>query len=233
MSTTMTTTMDRERDEDVLPTAERPRQNRLRELRRARGLTQAQVASALGKSEQSVARWEKGGHGIPWKYEQPLANLFDLASPDELYREPDPIRRVPVVRVAASGEWTPPRPEDEALEWAVMERVPDLDGVALRAVRLADRSLDRRSIGPGSTLFYVPLEEERVRAVRDGALYVVLRQRGGREECVVRVATEAPDGARWFVPDSTTPTYDALPQTGTVAEPIVVLGRVVFMHARP
>ncbi len=48
----------------------------VRFLRKTMDMTQAELANALGKTSQSVARWEKGSHDIPGSAEKLLRAIF-------------------------------------------------------------------------------------------------------------------------------------------------------------
>jgi len=69
--------------------------NRIRHFREQRGLTQAELAGALGMHEHSVIRWEKGYTSIPLETLKRLARFF-LVAPDELAPDMVPdLLRVP------------------------------------------------------------------------------------------------------------------------------------------
>lgn len=59
-----------------------PMANRIRELRKARGLTQVELASALGVNEITVIRWERGHTEIPNEARERLACFFTIAIND-------------------------------------------------------------------------------------------------------------------------------------------------------
>jgi transcriptional regulator with XRE-family HTH domain len=56
--------------------------NRIRHFREQRGLTQAELAAALGMHEHSVIRWEKGYTTIPLETLKRLAGFFHVAVDD-------------------------------------------------------------------------------------------------------------------------------------------------------
>lgn len=56
----------------------------VRFLRKTMDLSQAELAEELGKTSQSVARWEKGMHDIPGSAEKLLRAIFIARSADDL-----------------------------------------------------------------------------------------------------------------------------------------------------
>lgn len=55
----------------------------IRFLRRTMDLSQAELGEAVGKTNQSVARWEKGESGIPATAEKLLRAIFIARLPDD------------------------------------------------------------------------------------------------------------------------------------------------------
>lgn len=210
----------------------RHRPNRIRQLRRVARLTQSELAGLVGVDVQTVGRWERQEVAILEKHWDRLAEVLNTTVTG-LFTEPDPIRHVPVTGAVASGVWHPGTRPADGSDWAVMPRDSDFDTWPLFAVRVEDGALEHRLIGRGSLLFYVPFEEERRCGIRNGVLYVVERRRAAGVERTARLAMETPDGARWFVPDAASPAYEAFPQMGGPDEAVVVLGRVVFIQAKP
>lgn len=57
-------------------------QNRLRELRLERGLTQAELAREVGVNHSRVSRWERTeGHAIPDRIKAHLAEILQVSVP--------------------------------------------------------------------------------------------------------------------------------------------------------
>jgi transcriptional regulator with XRE-family HTH domain len=52
--------------------------NYLREKRTQKGLTQAEVASALGYRSQFIANFERGASSPPWKALRKLVRLYEI-----------------------------------------------------------------------------------------------------------------------------------------------------------
>ncbi len=81
--------------------------NRLREARKAKGLTQKQVAETIGLSQGSYSTWENGHTKIDARSLHRLAEIFDVTSDYLLGIESNyktkPFIRVPVVGMVAAG----------------------------------------------------------------------------------------------------------------------------------
>lgn len=59
-----------------------PMANRVRELRKARGLTQLELATALGVNEITIVRWERGYSDLPRDTLHRIACFFQVAPSD-------------------------------------------------------------------------------------------------------------------------------------------------------
>ena len=57
--------------------------NNLKQLRKAKRLTQEQLADAIGATKRQVGAWERGENELPMDYADTIATLFDC-SLDEL-----------------------------------------------------------------------------------------------------------------------------------------------------
>ena len=58
------------------------RANRIRQFRKARGLTQVEFAAALDVNEATVVRWERGYTALPESVLDRLASFFHVAPTD-------------------------------------------------------------------------------------------------------------------------------------------------------
>lgn len=56
-------------------------QNRIREIREQRGLSQTKLALMLGVHPASVSRWESGKQGVPDVMKQHLAEVLRVSVP--------------------------------------------------------------------------------------------------------------------------------------------------------
>ena len=57
--------------------------NNLRSLRKAKHLTQEQLASSVGASKRQIGAWERGENELPMDYADSIANVLDCTI-DEL-----------------------------------------------------------------------------------------------------------------------------------------------------
>lgn len=63
---------------------------RLKELREARGMSQAELASYLDVAQQTVASWEKDKSSPNYELLDRLANYFNVTTDELLDRNPSP-----------------------------------------------------------------------------------------------------------------------------------------------
>lgn len=56
-------------------------QNRLRELRLDKGLTQASIAKGFGVTQQAISLYEKGEHELKLETLKKMADFFDVSVP--------------------------------------------------------------------------------------------------------------------------------------------------------
>lgn len=54
-------------------------ENRLRELRKKKGMTQDQLAQAVGATKRQIGAWERGENELPMDYADAIAELFDCS----------------------------------------------------------------------------------------------------------------------------------------------------------
>jgi transcriptional regulator with XRE-family HTH domain len=134
---------------------------RLREARRRKKLTQAQIAAALKVSQSAIAQWESG-RSVPsadrgTKIEQLLGVPFAVAEPDELYSIRAPLRTrtsLPVIGLPAPGDseriLIDNKPHGEVLA------PPQLEGIAgARAVYVRGSRMEPRYY-PGEIVYLHP-----------------------------------------------------------------------------
>lgn len=55
------------------------RENRIRRLRKAQGLTTTDLGSLCGVHENTVRRWESGTTGVPDKHKMRLSQIFGVS----------------------------------------------------------------------------------------------------------------------------------------------------------
>lgn len=73
-----------------MPKARRPPQNRLSDLRSARGWTQGQLAAKVGVTPSTVSRWEARLSAIDDNVKDQLASILDVTTAQLMCWEPLP-----------------------------------------------------------------------------------------------------------------------------------------------
>lgn len=89
---------------------------RLREVRKAKGVTLKQVAEELSVSYPSVARWEKGGSEPPLEYLLYAVRELGAASIDWLFTGEDETGQAPPFRVAENQSESAPAHQVQTFE---------------------------------------------------------------------------------------------------------------------
>lgn len=81
--------------------------NKLKEFRKARGMTQAELGAFLGFSQQTIASWERGRTDIPTETLAKIAGMFGISTDELLGIEPPPKApkgvRIPVLGSIVAG----------------------------------------------------------------------------------------------------------------------------------
>jgi len=77
--------------------------NNIRNLRKSRGLTQEQVASAIGISRESLGYFETN-RPVPVKYLQPFADLFNIDIEQLLEENPQELDLITSFRSLEKGK---------------------------------------------------------------------------------------------------------------------------------
>ena len=68
--------------------------NRVRELRRAQGITQAELARIIGVAQNTLSYWEQGKYDIDTDSLQRIADFFECSVDYLLYRSDEPISTI-------------------------------------------------------------------------------------------------------------------------------------------
>ena len=91
-------------------------ENRIKELRKKRGLSQEQLGDAIGSHFTTIAKLEKGEQRLSLEYMYPIAEALGchardlIPGPETDYHEP----LVPVVGEIEKDRWMPPKEDNEA-----------------------------------------------------------------------------------------------------------------------
>lgn len=204
-----------------------PPPNRLAYLRKKRGLTQEQLAAALGVKVNSVTKWENRHTGINGKRQRQLSALLEI-DPASLFGE-GPIQRKVVVEYAAEAGVFVDRPQlDDDEQWTtLLIEDADTEGRPLTAAEVRDDHASRR-YPKGSIVFVMPIYADG-NIVRHGARYLVERETRQGVECSIR-RLENSGGEDWYVAEH--PAIAGFRARGEADERITVTGRIVHAHVK-
>ena len=197
--------------------------NNLKIARKAKGLTQVEVANAIGLTQSGYSFWENGKAKIDQDQLLKLAQLFDVSTDYLLGKETAPASkavRVPVLGDVAAG--IPIEAVENIIGWE--EISDDLAATGeFFALRVKGSSMEPR-IKEGDVVIVRRQEDANT---GDTAVVIV----NGDSATVKRIKKE-PDGSLWLLPNN--PAYD--PQHFSPAEiiekPVSILGKVVELRGK-
>lgn len=203
-------------------------ENRIKELREERQLTQTQLGELIGVGWQSVSRWENGGNIDTDRISQ-LASVFDV-KPIEIFKKSpvgEAVRIVSVRGFVQAGQWA------ENFEWppdrwydAPIPYDPTFRGVRLHGAETRGPSMDR--VYPeGTVLIFTEFAQEG--RLEIGKRYIVARDRGGERETTVKTLWRDDTGSFWLLPESSDPRFqEPIPlDPGESDYTVEIVGRVV------
>lgn len=205
---------------------------RLKELRESRGMTQQQVADALGIH---LTNYNKLENEIT---EMKVSRLDDLAKilhcdPVDLISNAGRIRVVHVCQHVEAGYWAESNqwPESDWYEVAVPDD-PEWRGLTLYGAETRGPSMNRR-YPEGTALVYTDVIETG-ESPQPGKRYIVEIERpDGLREATVKTLWRDETGAYWLLPDSSDPRYQTPIQLGGAeGEVIRIVGRVRYSVQR-
>lgn len=184
---------------------------RIKALRKSASLTQTEFAEAIGVSQGTVSRWEKGVDP-DFEHLQKLADFADepvdlFASPEA--RFPEGFQRIAVVGEVQAGEWR------EALEWdesrhelLFMHEDERFKGIPRFALKVAGPSMNQ--IYPEGSLVVCVRFMELDRDPQDGEKVIVYqRDKQGLFEATIKQYVEDESGQIYLWPRSNHPDYQA------------------------
>ena len=198
--------------------------NRLREARKARGLTQVEVADHIGLTQGSYSYWEKGKVKLDPNSLTKLADLFGVSVDYLLGKDENiaPARsvKIPVLGDVAAG--IPIEAVQDVVDYeeidAAMAATGDFFGLRIKGASMEPR------IREGDVVIVRHQEDA---DTGDTAVVLV----NGDSATVKRIKKE-PDGGLWLLPNN--PAYD--PQHFSPAEvaetPVRIIGRVVELRGK-
>lgn len=188
----------------------RPTPNRIREVRKQRGMTMQELGEKAGMHYTTVAKIERSQRGLKLNYLAAIAAALGVKPIDLIGGAPDvmPIRMVPLVGKIAAGNWS------EAIEDPIGTVPAPVGGPNAFALRPDGDSMDL-IVGPDSYIVVDPDEFE----LRDGKVYAM--KNGDGETTFKRFRAEPPR----LEPCSSNPEHKPIPFG---REPLTTIGRVVW-----
>ncbi|MFN3833757.1 MAG: helix-turn-helix domain-containing protein [Allorhizobium sp.] len=205
---------------------------RLKELREARGLTQQQVADAMGIHLTNYNRLENGVTELNLSKMKALAGILHC-EPAELIFNPGHIRVVKVQQHVQAGVWAESNvwPEDDWYEVAV----PDDEqwrSLSLYGAETRGPSMNKR-YPEGSALIYTSMMDTGEKP-QIGKRYIIEIERpDGLREATVKTLWRDDSGVYWLLPESTDPRHQApIALNGSDGDLIRIVGRVIYSVQR-
>jgi len=200
---------------------------RLKEIRKSRGMTQADVASALGLDLGNYNKLENGRTDLTVSRMEQLAKILQC-EPVDFISNPSNLRTVQVRQNVEAGAW------NESLEWDESDwydvTIPDdplyrsykLYGAETHGPSMNKRYADK------SALIYTSIIETGERP-QVGKRYIVETEHAdGQREATVKTLWRDDAGEMWLIPESTDPRHQQpIPLHGHDGNNVRIVGRVV------
>lgn len=207
--------------------------NRVRELREARGWSQADLAEKIDVHWQTIHRIEKSKTRIMEKRERAIAEVFGVA-PDDLYVKDSPggFRTVRVQQHVQAGYYAESNlwPDDEGYD-VVVPADEELQPFKLYGTEVRGPSMNRL-YPEGTVLVYTSAFETLDKPVV-GKRYIVERERlDGLREATVKTLQTDDEGNYWLVPESADPRFTAIPVDNPNGDTVRIVGRVRYSVRR-
>lgn len=193
---------------------------RLRELRRASGLTQTELAKLLGISQGAVTNWEKGKTFPDFLNQRKLADIYEISLDELLGREiPERSRKIPVLGRVQAG--VPVEAIEEILDY---EDIP---------ANMAKRGEHFGLLVRGDSMYPYIAEGDTVIVHRQddcesGDIAVVLV---GGSDATVKKVRKSPDGIT-LIPINAAYEYRTFTNSEIIGLPVTILGKVVELRRR-
>jgi len=189
---------------------DRPTPNRIREVRKERGMTLEELGEKAGMHYTTVAKLEKSQRGLKLAYLAAIANALNVEPRDLLGSVPDilPMRMVPLIGRVAAGNWS------EAIEDPLGSVPSPAGGANAFALRPDGDSMDL-VVGPDAYIVVDPDDYE----LRDYKIYAMRNVDG--ETTFKRFRSDPPR----LEPCSSNPSHQPIPLG---REAVTTIGRVVW-----
>lgn len=209
--------------------------DRLRRIRTQKGLSQAEVAKAIGVRQQTYQGWESGAHGPRWQRAQKLAEYFQVSTEwllgekgtaggalDSAENNVDAApaaRMVPLISWTRAGEWTEaidPYEPGVAEEWIPAPREASRWSYCLRVVGDSMTSPHGTPSIPEGSIIIVDPDK---RTPKNGQ--IVIARLNGSDNVTCKAYSE--DAGRAYL-------RPLNPQYPTITDEFEVIGSVVGLY---
>jgi len=205
---------------------------RLKEIRESRGMTQQQVADALGIHLTNYNKLENGGTEMKLSRLDEIARILHC-DPVELISNPGRIRIVRVCQHVEAGSWAESNlwSENDWYEVAVPDD-PEWRNLNLYGAEARGPSMNKR-YPEGTALIYTDLIETG-ESPQVGKRYIVEIERpDGLREATVKTLWRDETGHFWLLPESSDPRHQTpIPLNGSEGDVIRIVGRVRYSVQR-
>lgn len=197
--------------------------NNLRQARKAKGLTQAEVARTIGLTQNGYSYWENGKAKIDKDQLLKLAELFEVSTDYLLGNTSKPNTKgvwIPVLGDVAAG--IPIEAVEDIVDYEEIDSALAATG-AFFGLRIKGSSMEPR-IREGDVVIVRKQDD-----ADTGDTVVVLVN--GDSATVKRLKKEA-DGSMWLLPNN--PAYDPQHFTPTeiLEKPVHIIGKVVELRGK-
>jgi len=205
---------------------------RIKDIRKKRGLTQAQLAARCDVNRATVSKWENGKENPSAHAAAIIAGIGGITVTELLTGRPDknapaPMRVIRVVAPVQAGAWR------EAVEWDYDDQFdiplpahPSMPNVPPQGYRVTGTSMNR--VYPDGTLVFVASTIANKIVPKSGQRVLVQRRdKHGLYEATIKEYFVDADGTKWLWPRSTDPNYQA-PLRLDGEEDVTITGIVMF-----
>ncbi|MBP1873520.1 transcriptional regulator with XRE-family HTH domain [Ensifer adhaerens] len=205
---------------------------RLKEIRKSQGMTQQQVADALGLHLTNYNKLENGKTKLTALQMEHLARILHCSPADFILKQGD-VRIVPVRQHVAAGVWQESNlwDEDDWYSVAVPDE-PEYRHLTLYGAETAGPSMNRR-YPERSALIYTSLMETG-ESPKPGRRYIIETERSdGLREATVKKLWKDDSGKLWLLPESHDPLHQQpIDLSAGDGEIVRIVGRVLYSVQR-
>ncbi|WP_292451311.1 XRE family transcriptional regulator [Mesorhizobium sp.] len=205
---------------------------KLKQIRKSRGLTQAQVAAAIGLDLTNYNKLENGHTDLTWSRMQQLAELYKI-EPADIVSEHPGTRTVQVRAHVQAGLWQETSEWNEEDWYSVqVPDAPDLRPYKLYAAEARGPSMNK--LYPEGTVVVFTTTIDRPEQMQIGKQYLIERERAdGMREATVKTLGRDETGKYWLLPESTDPRHQTpIDLEGAEGDMVRIMGKVVWSVRR-